>query len=253
MPMFTLQELLVEAVETVKLSWAACLPLLQQAFIIAAGIGVALGLFTPSDLALTWMAVPTGALTIIVSAGVAGFLLTGERHFLTAGGVLNEPRCWNYVGRLIMVALILFPIALVFAGMSGALAGMGSGMGLVIGSLFVVAGLLYVYARVVTFPYNVFLPGSPGLQPSWQSTTGAAVPIIGLVTIFQVGILLAITLIAFVAQSAVGLLQGATGLSGGVIVQLVVQAGLQISAAFILDCALITIVRKLQPRLNSQT
>lgn len=244
---YTFSELVRAILLTLATAWRPCQPLLATAALVALAIAAAVGLFFPGEIAETLAALPMMALTLAVSAGVAGYIVSGNTTFTQLGGVFREPRSYAFVLRYVLLSLGLsLPLVAVLPSlaMPGG-AGPGVGTGLVVLAVLIVT--LWLAARLAPFPYSVFLERPLSVGETFQATHGHAAKIVGCIALFGGLILLAVTALTFVAGGLITGIGSATGLGGGAAAGLALQSLGQIAVAYAVDCVYGTITRLADP------
>ncbi|MFW5680804.1 MAG: hypothetical protein ACOC3D_11105 [Pseudomonadota bacterium] len=228
-------------------AWRPCQPLLLTAIVIALVVAAVFGLLAPGEVGQGLAGLPLTVLTLAVSAGVAGFIMTGDGRFTTLDGVVREPRSYRFVLRYLLLSLALsLPLVAMIPTLAGAAAGgdaLGAGTALV--ALGLIGVVIFLAARLAPFPYAVFLHQPASLGDSWRMTEGHALKIVGCIAIFALGILGTVTLVTFVLGGLITAAGSATGLGGGAAATMAVQAIGQIAAVYAIDCVYGTITRLL--------
>lgn len=228
---------------TMLTAWRPCQPLLATAALIALAIAAAVGLLAPGPTAEGLAALPMLVLTLAVSAGVAGFIVSGDLVYTRLGGVFREPRAYVFVMRYVLLSLGLsLPLLAILPAVVGpGGATLGGGMALVL--VATTFAVIWLAARLAIFPYSVFFREPLTLAQSFRRTEGHALKIIGCVLLFASAILLAVTLVTFLLGGLITGLGSATGLGGGAAATLALQSLGQIAAAYAIDCVYGTITR----------
>ncbi len=221
-------------------AWRPCQPLLATAALIALAVAAAVGLLFPAEQWPGLAAVPTTLLTLVVSAGVAGYLVGGQAAFTTLAGVIHEPRSYMFVVRYLLLSLgLALPlVALLPAVVAG---GGNPGAGTLLVLIAVLSVTLWLSARLAPFPYSVFRSRPLTLGECFRATDGHGLKILGCVALFGGGILLTAQVVQVAATQLI------TGLGGGGMAGLGIQALVSIAAAYAVDCVYGTITRQVVP------
>lgn len=226
--------------KTLATAWRPCQPLLAVAALAALVLSAGGALLFELPVAENVVAAPMLALTLAVSAGVAGFIVTGEDAYTRLGGVVRRARSYAFVVRYLLLSLALsLPLVAVLPLML-----MGEGAAGGPAALVVVAALvltLWLSARMALFPYSVFLARPLTVREAFERTRGQALKILGCILLFASAILVAVTL----ATLVIGGVAGALGAGGAT--QLALQSLGQLVAAYAIDCVYGTITRALAP------
>ncbi|TVQ29698.1 MAG: hypothetical protein EA356_16165 [Geminicoccaceae bacterium] len=241
-------------IQALATTWRPCQPLLVMAVVIALVISAIFGLLAPGEVGAGLAGLPLMVLTLAVSAGVAGYLMTGEAAYTSLDGVFRENRSYRFVFRYLLLSLGLsLPLVLMIPVLAGAAGGDAVGGGAALTALAMVAAIIYLVARLAVFPYTVFLPEPATLGESWQLTDGYVLRILGCIALFAVGILGFVTLATMALGGVIRGLGAATGLGGGAAATMALQSVGQIAVVYAIDCVYGTITRLLtapdRPRL----
>ncbi len=246
---FTFQELLRAVVATILNAWRPCQPLLAVAALIALAIAAFVGFVLPEGGATVVAQALLFVLTRVVSAGISGFVVTGDQTYTRFDSVIREPRAYAFILRQLLLAVVLsLPLLVVMAGLaqSGGVAGGAALVGLGL-SLVVV----WLAVRLLPFPYTVFLGQPLTLGETFQSTSGHGLKILGC-TMLCTGLALVTLLMA--TQLIAGLMQGigtATGLGGGRAAAILVTSLGEIAMVYVVDCVGGTVTRFVTGRRGS--
>jgi len=238
----TFAELARAIVRTLVTVWRPCQPLLAVAALatLLLSAGAAL-LFEPS-VAEGVVAIPMLALTLAVSAGVAGYIVSGEAAYTRLDGVIRQARAYAFVVRYVLLSLVLsLPILALLPAMMAGGDNVGGGAALVL--LVVLAVTLWLSARMALFPYSAFLPRPLTVAEAFKATQGDALKILGCIILFASAILAVVTLVTLLISALVSGLGAATGLGGGGATRLALQGLGQLVAAYAIDCVYGTITR----------
>jgi hypothetical protein len=240
----TFADLARAIVRTLVTVWRPCQPLLAVAALATLLLSAGAALLFEPAVAEGVVAVPMLALTLAVSAGVAGYIVSGEDAYTRLDGVIRQARAYAFVVRYVLLSLALslpllavLPVAVTGDGAAG------GGGALVL--LAVVAVTLWLSARMALFPYSAFLPRPLTIGEAFRRTQGQALKILGCLVLFAAGILALVTLLTLLIGGLVSGLGAATGLGGGGATRLALQGLGQLVAAYALDCVYGTITRSL--------
>jgi predicted ABC-type exoprotein transport system permease subunit len=239
----TFSELARAILHTLLTAWRPCQPLLAAAALAALALSATAGLLLGPDVAEGVATLPMLALTLAVSAGVAGFIVSGDGVYTRLDTVVRQPRAYAFVARYVLLSLglslPLLAVMPVFVG-GGEVAG-GSALVLVA----VLAVTLWLSARLAVFPYSAFLGHPLTIAEAFRRTQGQALKILGCLALFASAILLVVTLVTLALAGLVTGLGDATGLGGGGATRLGLQSLGQLVAAYAVDCVYGTITRAL--------
>ncbi|MEO1091890.1 MAG: hypothetical protein AAFX81_14765 [Pseudomonadota bacterium] len=240
------KEMTGNVVAAILTTWRPCQPLLLAAVVGSLVVTGVVGILAPGDVGQAFAGLPLMVLTLAVSAGVAGYIVSGDGAFTTLGGVMRHPLSYRFVLRYLLLSIALsVPVILMVPVLTSAAAGDGLGAPAAITALLLLSVLLFLAARLAVFPYGAFLDPPVSLQDAFLMTQGHALKIIGCVLIFAVGILAALGALTAVARLVVDGIAGATGLGGGAAAIMAMQSVGQIVAAYAIDCLYGTITRML--------
>lgn len=235
----TFPELVRAILVTLATAWRPCQPLLASAALVALAISAVAGFGFPGEAGEAVAAVPMLALTLAVSAGVAGSIVAGDPVYTRFGEVIRAPRAYVFIVRYLLLSLglslpliAILPAVLVPGG-----AQIGAGTALVLLATLLV--VLWLGARLSVFPYAAFLARPLSVAESFRATEGHALKIIGCILLFASATLLVVTLATFLLS---GLL---AGLGAGSAASLAIQSLGQIAGAYAIDCVYGTITRLL--------
>jgi len=239
----TFAELARAIVRTLLTVWRPCQPLLAVAALAALILSAGAALLFEPAVAESVVAIPMLALTLAVSAGVAGYIVSGDDAYTRLDGVIRQARAYAFVVRYVLLSLVLsLPLLAVLpAVMAGGT--VASGAALVL--LAVLAVTLWLSARMALFPYSAFLPRPLTVGEAFRHTQGHALKILGCIVLFATAILAVVTLATLLVGGLVSGLGTATGLGGGGATRLALQGFGQLIAAYAIDCVYGTITRSL--------
>ncbi len=228
---------------TLATAWRPCQPLLATAALAALLLVAGSALVFEPAVAEAVVAIPMLALTLAVSAGVAGFIVSGDEVYTRLERVVRQPRAYAFVVRYVLLSLALsLPLLAVLPAV------MGSGeaaAGAALLLLVVLAVTLWLSARMAVFPYSAFLGRPLTIVEAFRVTQGHALNILGCILLFATAILLVVTLATLLIGGLVSGLGAATGLGGGGATRLALQSLGQLIAAYAVDCVYGTITRML--------
>lgn len=245
MPGPTFGEMLRAIVQALVQTWRPCQPLLVMAAVIALAVSAVFGLLAPGDVGESLAGLPLTALTLAVSAGIAGYIVTGDGAFTTLHGVVRDPRSYRFVLRYLLLSIGLsLPLLAMVPVLGGAAQGDVVGGGALLVALALVLVVIFLAARLALFPYTSFLPRPLALNESWQATEGYALRIVGCILLFAVGILAVVTLVTFTLGGILRGLGEMTG-GGGQAATMALQALGQLAAVYAIDCVYGTLTRML--------
>jgi hypothetical protein len=242
----TFADLARAIVRTLLTVWRPCQPLLAVAALATLLLSAGAALLFDPAVAEGVVAIPMLALTLAVSAGVAGYIVSGEVAYTRLDGVIRQARAYAFVVRYVLLSLVLsLPILAVLPAMlnGGGAAGGGGSAALVL--LAVLAVTLWLSARMALFPYSAFLARPLTVGEAFRATQGEALKILGCIVLFATAILAVVTLITLLIGGLVSGLGTATGLGGGGATRLALQGLGQLVAAYAIDCVYGTITRHL--------
>lgn len=236
-------ELTRAIVRTLVTAWRPCQPLLAVAALAALLLAAGAALLFEPTVAEGVVAIPMLALTLAVSAGVAGYIVSGESVYTRLDSVVRQPRAYAFVVRYVLLSLVLsLPLLAVLpAVMAGGGGAASTGAALVL--LAVVALTLWLSARMALFPYSAFLARPLTVAEAFRRTGGHALKILGCIVLFAAAILGVVTLATLVIGGVVSALGAATGLGGGGATRLGLQGLGQLIAVYAIDCVYGTITR----------
>ncbi len=242
----TFNDMLRAIIQALVTTWRPCQPLLVMAAVIALAISAVFGLLAPGDIGEGLAGMPLMVLTLAVSAGVAGYLVSGDTTFTTLDGVFRQPRSYRFVFRYLLVSLgLTLPLVAMIPVLAAAMQGDTVGAGTALTAVAMVLVVVYLAARLAIFPYTTFLREPLGLGDSWRLTEGYVLRIVGCIALFAVGILGLVTLVTLVFGGLIRTLASITGLGGGAATTMAVQAMGQIAAVYAIDCVYGTLTRLL--------
>ncbi len=226
---------------TLLTAWRPCQPLLAIAALAALLLAAGGALLFEPTVAENVVAVPMLALTLAVSAGVAGFIVSGEEPYTRLDGVIRQPRAYAFVVRYVLLSAVLsLPLLAVLPTVT---AGGAANAGAALAVLAVLGVTLWLSARMAVFPYSAFLERPLTVAEAFRATRGHALPILGCLALFASAILVVVTLATLLVSGLVSGLGSATGLGGGGATRLALQSLGQLVAAYAIDCVYGTITR----------
>lgn len=239
----TFAELARAILRTLATAWRPCQPLLAVAALAALVLAAGAALLFEPAVAEGVVAVPMLALTLAVSAGVAGYIVSGEPAYTRLDTVVRQPRAYAFVVRYVLLSLALsLPLLAVLPAVMGGGAASGAAA---LALLAVVALTLWLSARMALFPYSAFLSRPLTIAEAFRRTRGHALKILGCIVLFATAILGLVTLATLLISGVVSGLGAATGLGGGGATRLGLQGLGQLVAAYAIDCVYGTITRSL--------
>ena len=226
---------------TLATAWRPCQPLLAVAALAALGLAAGGALLFEPTVAENVVALPMLALTLAVSAGVAGFIVRGDTVYTRLAGVIRQARSYAFVVRYVLLSAVLsLPLLAVLPAMMG-----GAGGGAAVVFLGVAGVTLWLSARMAVFPYSAFLERPLTVAEAFRATDGHALKILGCIALFASAILVVVTLATLLVGGLVSAAGTATGLGGGGATQLALQGLGQLVAAYAIDCVYGTITRRI--------
>ena len=242
----TFNDMLRAIIQALVATWRPCQPLLVTAAAIALAISAVFGLLAPGEVGEGLAGLPLMVLTLAVSSGVAGFLVSGDPAFTTLDGVFRHQRSYRFVFRYLLVSLgLTLPLVFMIPVLAAASQGDAVGAGTALTAVALVLLVIYLAARLAIFPYTIFLREPLGLGDSWRLTEGYVLRIVGCIALFAVGILGFVTLATMVFGGLIRSLGSATGMGGGGAATMALQALGQIAAVYAIDCVYATLTRML--------
>ena len=240
----TFAELARAIVRTLLTVWRPCQPLLAVAALATLLLSAGAALLFDPAVAESVVAIPMLALTLAVSAGVAGYIVSEDPVYTRLDGVVRQPRAYAFVVRYVLLSLVLsLPLLAVLPAMMAGGGNAGGAAALVL--LAVLAVTLWLSARMALFPYSAFLPRPLSVGEAFRRTDGQALKILGCIVVFATAILAVVTLVTLLIGGLVSGLGTATGLGGGGATRLALQGLGQLVAAYAIDCVYGTITRQL--------
>ncbi len=238
----TFAELARAIVRTLITAWRPCQPLLAVAALAALLLAAGAALLFEPTVAEGVVAIPMLALTLAVSAGVAGYIVSGDSVYTRLDTVVRQPRAYAFVVRYVLLSVVLsLPLLAVLPAVVTGGGAASGGTALVL--LAVVALTFWLSARMALFPYSAFLSRPLTVGEAFRRTQGQALKILGCIVLFASAILAIVTLATLVIGGVVSGLGAATGLGGGGATRLGLQGLGQLIAAYAIDCVYGTITR----------
>jgi len=241
----TFPELTRAILVTLATAWRPCQPLLGVAALIALALSAGAGLLLGPEVAEGVAAVPMLVITLAVSAGVAGYVVSGDAAYTRLDTVFRQARSYAFVVRYVLLSVVLsLPLLAVLPTlMQGGGAQAGGGAVLVLIVVLIVS--LWLSARMALFPYSAFFTRPLTVAEAFRRTQGHALKILGCIALFASVILLVVTLATLLLGGLATGLGQTTGLGGGQATRLAVQSLGQLAAAYAIDCVYGTITRAL--------
>lgn len=240
----TFAELTRAILHTLATAWRPCQPLLAVAALTTLLLSAGAALLFEPAVAEGVVAIPMLALTLAVSAGVAGYIVGGDAAYTRLDGVVRQARAYAFVVRYVLLSLVLsLPLLAVLPAVMAGGETLTGGAALAL--LAVSAVSLWLSARMALFPYSAFLQRPLTIGEAFRRTQGHALKILGCIVLFATAILALVTLATLLIGGLVSGLGDATGLGGGGATRLALQGLGQLVAAYAIDCVYGTITLRL--------